>query len=108
MPSKDENMSEWKETKLSEVAFLLTGFPFKSKCYIESEDCILLLRGDNIIQGSLRRDGAKKWPTLDQKNFEMYELLEGDVVLAMDRPWIEAGLKYAAISKKDLPCLIVQ
>ena len=27
---------------------------------------------------------------------------------AMDRPWIEAGLKYAAISKHDLPCLLVQ
>ena len=26
----------------------------------------------------------------------------------MDRPWIEAGLKYAAISKHDLPCLLVQ
>ncbi len=26
----------------------------------------------------------------------------------MDRPWIEAGLKYAAISQFDLPCLLVQ
>jgi type I restriction enzyme S subunit len=26
----------------------------------------------------------------------------------MDRPWIEAGLKYATISKYDLPCLLVQ
>ncbi len=29
-------------------------------------------------------------------------------MLAMDRPWIEAGLKYAKISKSDLPCLLVQ
>jgi type I restriction enzyme S subunit len=38
----------------------------------------------------------------------VYQLRDGDVVLAMDRPWIEAGLKYAAISTYDLPCLLVQ
>ena len=26
----------------------------------------------------------------------------------MDRPWIKAGMKYATISKSDLPCLLVQ
>jgi type I restriction enzyme S subunit len=31
-----------------------------------------------------------------------------DVVLAMDRPWIEAGLKFAYLSQDDLPCLLVQ
>jgi type I restriction enzyme S subunit len=35
-------------------------------------------------------------------------LEEGDVVLAMDRPWVKAGLKHAAISADDLPCLLVQ
>jgi type I restriction enzyme S subunit len=34
--------------------------------------------------------------------------MEGDVILAMDRPWIEAGLKYAAVRKSDLPALLVQ
>src|SRR5690606_31670438 len=32
----------------------------------------------------------------------------GDVVLAMDRPWIEAGLKYAQLRDEDVPCLLVQ
>ena len=26
----------------------------------------------------------------------------------MDRPWIEAGLKYAQVTECDLPCLLVQ
>jgi type I restriction enzyme, S subunit len=26
----------------------------------------------------------------------------------MDRPWIEAGLKFACVSERDLPCLLVQ
>ena len=33
---------------------------------------------------------------------------EGDVVLAMDRPWVKAGLKHATIAADDLPCLLVQ
>ena len=28
--------------------------------------------------------------------------------VAMDRPWIDAGLKYATITEQDLPCLLVQ
>jgi type I restriction enzyme S subunit len=37
-----------------------------------------------------------------------YLLAPSDVVLAMDRPWIEAGLKYAALRPRDCPCLLVQ
>ena len=99
---------EWKVTSLAAEVDLLTGFPFKSERYTDSDDSIRLLRGDNIVQGALRWDGVKKWPLSERSQYESYELREGDVVLAMDRPWIEAGLKYAAISKYDLPCLLVQ
>lgn len=98
----------WKQTTLGAEVDLLTGFPFKSERYTDSDDSISLLRGDNIVQGSLRWDGVKKWLLSEAAEHELYQLREGDVVLAMDRPWIEAGLKYAAISKYDLPCLLVQ
>jgi type I restriction enzyme S subunit len=39
---------------------------------------------------------------------ERYKLDLGDVVVAMDRPWITAGLKYSVVRKSDLPCLLVQ
>ena len=39
---------------------------------------------------------------------EQFWLSEGDVVLAMDRPWIEAGLKFALVQRSDLPALLVQ
>ncbi|KEF34848.1 hypothetical protein RDMS_04850 [Deinococcus sp. RL] len=39
---------------------------------------------------------------------ERYHLQEDDVVIAMDRPWIEAGLKWAWIQKQDLPAYLVQ
>jgi len=100
--------ADWEETTLGAEVDLLTGFPFKSERYTVSADSIPLVRGDNIVQGAMRWDGVKRWPLSERGEHELYELREGDVVLAMDRPWIEAGLKYAAISKHDLPCLLVQ
>ncbi|MFN7955318.1 MAG: restriction endonuclease subunit S [bacterium] len=100
--------SEWEEATLGAEADMLTGFPFRSERYTDADDSIRLVRGDNIVQGALRWDGVKRWPRSESAEHELYQLREGDVVLAMDRPWIEAGLKYAAISKHDLPCLLVQ
>ncbi len=100
--------AKWEETTLGAEVDLLTGFPFKSERYTDSPDSIPLVRGDNIVQGAMRWNGVKKWPLSERGEYGSYELREGDVVLAMDRPWIEAGLKYAAISKYDLPCLLVQ
>ena len=99
---------EWEDTTLGAEVDLLTGFPFKSERYTDSTESIPLVRGDNIVQGAMRWEGVKRWPSSERSEHALYELQEGDVVLAMDRPWIEAGLKYAAISKHDLPCLLVQ
>lgn len=100
--------AEWEETTLGAVADLTTGFAFKSSGYTNAADGVRLLRGDNIVQGAMRWDGVKKWVATENGEYDSFKLREGDVVLAMDRPWIEAGLKYAAISKHDLPCLLVQ
>jgi len=99
---------KWAKTTLGAEVEMITGFPFKSEGYTESDNSIRLVRGDNIIQGAMRWDGVKKWPLSDTSDYALFQLREGDVVLAMDRPWIEAGLKYATISKYDLPCLLVQ
>ena len=99
-------MSKWVTRKLGNEIDFLTGFPFKSVGYLN--EGIKLLRGDNIAQGKLSWGDAKMWPISEQKAYKIFELQESDVVLAMDRPWIDAGLKYAAISKYDLPCLLVQ
>ncbi len=98
----------WVETTVGAEVDLLSGFPFKSARYTESEIDVRLLRGDNIIQGSLRWDEVKRWPASDTVEYEHYRLCSGDVVLAMDRPWVKAGLKRAQISSEDLPCLLVQ
>jgi len=98
----------WKATTLGAEIDLLAGFAFKSAQYTNDDDDIRLLRGDNIIQGCLRWDDVKRWPAVDTEEYERYQLEEGDVVLAMDRPWVKAGLKHATISADDLPCLLVQ
>jgi ATP-dependent DNA helicase RecG len=99
---------EWREVKLAEVTEFLTGFPFKSEAYSGDSSEPRLLRGDNVAQGFLRWDGVKHWPKAATAGVEAYWLEKGDVILAMDRPWIEAGLKYAAIREADLPALLVQ
>lgn len=87
---------------------LLTGYPFESAQYSDKCDDVLLLRGDNIGQGWLRWDGAKRWSKEELKYYGQFLLQPGDVILAMDRPWIEAGLKWAYIGETDEKFLLVQ
>jgi type I restriction enzyme S subunit len=98
----------WQLEPLDEHVDLLTGFPFSSSHYTNDYSCPRLLRGDNVIQKSLRWEDAKRWPTNRLDGLSVYLLKPGDVVLAMDRPWIEAGLKTARITEDDLPSLLVQ
>jgi type I restriction enzyme S subunit len=101
-------LNDWKFTTLGAEADLISGFPFRSNKYTDDPRDVRLLRGDNIVQGNIRWVNAKRWSIEDAPNFEQYELKKDDVVLAMDRPWIDAGLKYAAIDNDDLPCLLLQ
>jgi len=98
----------WAKTSLGNEIRLKTGFAFKSNGYTEEVDAVPLLRGDNIVQGRLRWENHKKWPKTKASDYSEYSLQQGDVVLAMDRTWVKAGLKYAQISAADLPCLLVQ
>lgn len=100
--------SDWPITTIGTEVDLLPGFAFKSADYTDAPDGVRLLRGDNIIQGRLRWDGLRRWPESLNKGLEKYALKVGDVVIAMDRPWIEAGLKYARILDRDAPSLLVQ
>lgn len=99
---------DWTPSTLGSDTDMLTGYPFKSSNYVADFAGVKLLRGDNVVQGTLRWDGVKRWPENEITGLEQYLLHAGDVVLAMDRPWIEAGLKYAAISTHDIPCILVQ
>ncbi len=94
--------------RLGDHVSLITGNPFKSANYGDDRNGIRLLRGDNVVQGRIRWDNAKYWPAGDLASYQRYQLQAGDVILAMDRPWIEAGLKYAELRSEDVPSLLVQ
>ncbi|GMV19347.1 MAG: hypothetical protein AMXMBFR56_75710 [Polyangiaceae bacterium] len=99
---------EWREVQLGDVTDLVTGYPFKSQHYTDDPSDPRLIGGDNIVQGSLRWDNVRRWPRIMTDGLAAYWLRCDDVVLAMDRPWIDAGLKRATIRDHDLPALLIQ
>ena len=103
-----EKGETWVDTTIGDEVDFLAGFAFKSAQYTDEQNGIKLLRGDNIIQGKMRWDGVKRWPKDEYEDYVKFALQEHDVVLAMDRPWVSAGLKFSSISQDDLPCLQVQ
>lgn len=98
----------WPRVKLGEHVQLLTGFPFKSQRFSADPNDTALVKGENVAQGKIGWEISKRWPADELDQFEQYRLQSGDVVLAMDRPWIEAGLKYAWIKPHDPVALLVQ
>lgn len=94
-------------TTIGEIAEITVGFPFPSARFSEQPGAHLLVRGDNIGHGAVRRNAGRTywWP---DEFAAQYELAVDDVLVAMDRPWVASGLKYARVTKDDLPALLVQ
>ncbi len=100
-------MIPWSAVTLGDVADLLVGYAYKSSDFTSDPNDARLLRGVNIGQGFLDWGRTAFWPSEGVAG-SRYQLADGDVVLAMDRPWIEAGLKRARLRADDLPALLVQ
>ena len=96
-------MSEWKEYKLSEIAEVTTGFPFKGNKY--SNIGIRVVRGENVTIGDLRWDTIKCWNE-DFDQLDKYTLRSGDIVIGMDGSRV--GKNRAQIRETDLPLLLTQ
>lgn len=100
--------TEWPEVTLGDHVDLLSGFAFKSKEFTDDPEAIPLVKGENVHQGFIDWKIAKRWPSTQLEGCEKYFLEPEDVVLAMDRPWIEAGLKWAWIRPEHPKALLVQ
>ena len=94
--------------RLGQLIDLTVGFPFKSDGFTQARSDIRLLRGVNIAPGTLRWDDVVRWPIRDVDSFEDYEMEVGDIVLGMDRPIIQAGIRVAVVSASDVPSLLLQ
>ena len=96
-------MSDWKEYKLSDIAEVTTGFPFKGNKY--SNNGIRVVRGENVTIGDLRWDTIKCWNE-DFDQLDKYTLRNGDIVIGMDGSRV--GKNRAQIRVTDLPLLLAQ
>lgn len=94
--------------KLGDLVTLQVGFPFKSTEYSKSGD--RLLRCSNVGVNRLLWGGEITcyWPTERRNEVLDYILNAGDLVIAMDRPFISEGFKIAKVSEHDLPALLLQ
>ena len=99
----------WHRSTLGDCVELLTGYAFSSQAYADASiPRVRLLRGDNVMQDTLRWNDAKHWATPYGNELRRYEMQVGDIVIAMDRPITNAGLKCSIVRSHDLPCLLVQ
>ena len=98
----------WRDVDLGSCAEILTGPAFRSASFTDNADDIPLIKGDNIGQGVIEWSKSKHWPSNDADRYQRFLLSPGDVILAMDRPWVTAGLKHACIRSNDPKALLVQ
>ena len=102
------NPKGWEVAELRGHIELLTGYPFKSKEFVPEGETVRLCRGANVLPQQVDWSDARHWPACRCEEFAEFALRRGDIVLAMDRPWISSGLKVARIAESDLPALLVQ
>lgn len=100
--------STWPVVRLGDYVDLLAGFAFKSSGFTDNSEDVPLVKGDNVQQGYIDWRRAKRWPREASTALSKFRLASGDVVLAMDRPWVEAGLKLAWVKRSDPEALLVQ
>ena len=111
-PSKVEWLEEvpehWEVIRFGRLITLTTGFPFKSEGFTQFEEDVRLLRGVNIAPGRLRWEEVVRWSATDTDDFAEYQLELGDIVLGMDRPIIQGGIRVAVVEQSDVPSFLLQ
>jgi type I restriction enzyme S subunit len=86
----------------------LPGYAFKSELYSTNPSDLKLLRGINVSPDKIKWDEVAYWSKEKMAGLENFILKKGDLVIAMDRPWISTGIRVAEIAESDLPCLLLQ
>ncbi len=103
------NPKGWEKGPITKLAEVITGHPFKSVEYVEEgDDSVRLCRGANTLTGYFEWKDTAFWPKDKLSGLENYQINEGDVILAMDRPWISSGLKVCVADKNFKDTYLVQ
>jgi type I restriction enzyme, S subunit len=102
------NPKGWPKATLGDVTEMITGYPFRSEEYVTNGDSVRLCRGANVLPGRVDWSDLARWPESKTAGLTEFNLEAGDVVIAMDRPWISEGFKIARVQPEDCPALLVQ
>ena len=81
----------WKWVRMGDVVDMLSGYAFKSGEFKENGR-YRLFRGINLGVDSIRWDDTVYVDEIPEK-LSMYKLVNGDVLLGLDRPWISGGIR---------------
>lgn len=103
------NPKGFPQVKLTDLADVVTGFAFKSAEYVEEDKTsVRLCRGANTLPGYFDWKDTAYWESSKLKGIEHYKIDAGDVILAMDRPWISSGLKVCVFPENERDTYLVQ
>jgi len=103
------NPKGFRKGSITELADIITGNAFKSDEYVsDSEVAVRLCRGTNVLTSYFDWSDTAYWPKDQLDGLERYLLSSGDVILAMDRPWISSGLKVCIFPDQEVDTYLVQ
>ncbi|MGY4908406.1 hypothetical protein [Micromonospora aurantiaca (nom. illeg.)] len=94
--------------RLSRICKVIPGYAFASDRFSRDSDGVRLLRGINVGTGSIDWKECVFWPQNESRELNRFALRAGDVVMAMDRPWISTGMRAAVLCPDDVPALLLQ
>ena len=92
-------MAEIHSGRLGDYCQIDSGFAFKSEKFTQSSDDVCLVKGSNLGHKEIDWENGPKWSANEFDSLKRYELVSGDVVIAMDRPIVGNNLKFAWIKK---------
>src|SRR5690606_25543766 len=103
------NPKGFKKAPLTDLADVITGFAFRSNEYVsDSPEAVRLCRGANTLTGYFDWSDTAFWPKNKLEKLDGYLIKAGDIILAMDRPWISNGLKVCVFPENQRKTYLVQ
>lgn len=103
-----KNEKKWQKNNILEYCDFLTGYPFKSANFVERNSGIKICRGANVLPGYIDWSDEVNYPSECFEELNNFQLLDGDVIVAMDRPWISSGFKAVLLRGVNEKILLVQ
>ncbi len=97
----------WDVVPLKTCSDILPGYAFSSDDF-DTENGTALLRGINVTPNGVRWEDVVYWNKPITEQLREFELVAGDIVVGLDRPWVSGGTRVCWVTQKDLPALLLQ